>query len=351
MSRSMMTFNVHEGNLEAIVHGYKNGFLRPEEYNNLCQCDSLSDMKAQLQVTEYGNFLQNEGILTSKVITDKALDKLVAEFNEVREWATAPLSTFLDFITYEHMISNVLKLIAAKRSGRDSLDILRKCHPLGNFNGISSLLAATGVEEMFQLVLIDSPIGPFFQSSQQKDFDELSLEYIRGLLHKNYLESFYDLCLEIGGDTATVMCPVLEFEADRLVVTITMNTCGTRDLQAADRRKLYPNFGTLSDAHDDLADVENEDQLKEKLKKFTEFYDMVDDTKGMDTSGKKSLEKRFLDKTVQVYRDALSKQFQYGVFYAWIKLKELEVQNLQWISDCIVQGMKQRVHEYVAITG
>ncbi|CUE87609.1 vacuolar ATP synthase subunit-like, putative [Bodo saltans] len=349
--RSMLNFNVHEGNLEAIVHGYKNGLLRPEEYNNLCQCDALVDLKAQLQVTEYGNFLQNEGVLTSKVICDKALEKLLGEFQEIRDWSEAPLSQFLDFITYEYMINNVLKLIAAKRSGRDSLEILYKCHPLGTFNGISSMLAASTVDEMFELVLIDSPIGKFFQCSQQKDFDELSLEYIRGLLQKGYLEAFYDFCLSVGGDTATVMCPVLEFEADRLVITVTANTCGMRDLQSADRRKLYPNIGTLVDIHDDLADVENEEQLKDRLKRFNEFFELFDDSKGMEGGNKKSLEKRFVEKTVQIYRDALSKQFQYGVFYAYVKLKELEIQNLQWISDCIVQNMKQRVHEYVAITG
>lgn len=347
---SMLSYNVHDGNVEAIVHGYKNGLLRPEEYNNLCQCDALGDLKAQLQVTEYGNFLQNEAVLTSKVICDKALEKLMTEFQEVRDWSVAPLSQFLDFITYEYMISNVLKLIAAKRSGRDSLEILYKCHPLGNFNGISSMLAASTVEEMFELVLIDSPIGKFFQCSQQKDFDELSLEFIRGLLHKGYLEAFYDFCLQIGGATATAMCPVLEFEADRLVITVTANTCGMRDLQAADRRKLYPNFGTLVDAHDELADVENEEQLKDRLKRFNEFYELFDDSKGMDGAGKKSLEKRFVERAVQVYRDAMASQFQYGVFYGWLKLKELEIHNIQWIADCIVQNMKQRVHEYVAIT-
>ena len=58
MGRDMMDYNVHEGHLEAMVHGYRDALLHVDEYNNLCQCDNLGDMKSQLQVTDYGNFLQ-----------------------------------------------------------------------------------------------------------------------------------------------------------------------------------------------------------------------------------------------------------------------------------------------------
>jgi len=40
MSRSFLTFNIHDGGQEATVHGYKNGILRTEEYSNLAQCDT-----------------------------------------------------------------------------------------------------------------------------------------------------------------------------------------------------------------------------------------------------------------------------------------------------------------------
>ncbi len=49
----------------------------------------------------------------------------------------------MDFITYEYMIANVLKLISGARSGRETLDLLYKCHPLGLFEGIGALTAAT----------------------------------------------------------------------------------------------------------------------------------------------------------------------------------------------------------------
>jgi V-type H+-transporting ATPase subunit d len=341
----MLSFNVNGGVLEAMIHGYRNGFLRPDEYNNLVQCDSLGDLKTQLQVTDYGNFLQNEPTLTSRTIADRAIDKLVTEFNEVREWSVQPMAQFLDFITYDYMISNVLKLISAARNSRESLDMLYKCHPLGMFTGISALRGEKSVTKMFNTVLVDSPIGRFFQNSSEKDFDELSLEYIRGLLQKNYLEAFFEFCEAVGGETATVMCPILAFEADRAVITITANTCGVKDITPDDRKRLYPNIGTLEALQDDIKYAEDEEQLKEKLKRFPEFYSMFDDGRGMD-GHKKSIEKKFVEKSVELYKDAMMRQFQFGVFYGWVKLKELEVHNLIWIAECITQNMKSRIHEF-----
>jgi V-type H+-transporting ATPase subunit d len=350
--RSALNFNVHEGNLEAMVHGYRNGFIKSEEYNNLTQCDTLGDLKSQLQVTDYGNFLQNESVLTSRVIAERATEKLCNEFREIREWCDQPLGKFLDFISYDYMISNVLKLIAGARHSRDSLDILYKCHPLGLFDGIAALTAATSVEEMYETVLIDSPIGPFFglAGTQPRDFDELSIEYIRGVLQKNYLEAFYDFVLELGGETAEVMGRVLSFEADRLVVSVASNTAGLKDLLPEDRKKLFPNFGTLVDVQDDLAGVQSSEQIAERLKNgFAEYADLFEDTRSLDSSGGKSIEKKLTARAVEVYRDALGTQFQYGVFYGWVKLKEMELNNLVWIGECITQNMKHRVHEYVPV--
>eukprot|EP00992_Anisonema_acinus_P015330 TRINITY_DN9708_c0_g1_i2.p2 TRINITY_DN9708_c0_g1~~TRINITY_DN9708_c0_g1_i2.p2 ORF type:complete len:197 (+),score=63.92 TRINITY_DN9708_c0_g1_i2:65-655(+) len=165
MSRSELTFNIHDGPVEAIIHGHRCGILRTEDYSNIAQCDTLEDMKLHLASTDYGNFLQNEAHLTSKVITERALEKLVAEFNDLRCNADQPLAEFMDYITYEYMIANVLKIISGARSGRETLELLYKCHPLGIFEGMGALTSATSFEDMYegQGGLIDSPLGKFFQ--------------------------------------------------------------------------------------------------------------------------------------------------------------------------------------------
>ncbi|PRQ26721.1 putative ATPase, V0 complex, c/d subunit [Rosa chinensis] len=54
-----MTFNIHNGYLEAIIRRHRAGFLTAANYNNLCQCETLDDIKIDLSATEYSPYLQN----------------------------------------------------------------------------------------------------------------------------------------------------------------------------------------------------------------------------------------------------------------------------------------------------
>ena len=348
----MLTHNLGAGHIEAMVQGYRNGLLRHDEYNNIVQCETLQDLKAQLQMTDYGNFLQNEGRLTSRVIADRALDKLASEFREVSEWADEPLARFLEFISFDFMISNVLKLVAAVRSGRDALDSLYRCHPLGIFPGMASMTSFSTIEQMRTNVLIDSPIFQFFEHHRGHDLDEYSLEFIRAVLQKNYLEAFYTFCEGLGGETAEVMCAALDFEADRLIVTVAANTAAMADVSVDDRLLMFPSIGTLASVREQLSKVDSREALAEQLKASGHhaWADLFEDVQ--DASGRRQgFERKLLEKSVEVYRDTMSRQFQFGVYFGWVKLKELEVQNLIWISECIVQGMRNRVHEFVNLVG
>ena len=60
----------------------------------------VSDLKLHLQSTDYGNFLANEpGHPTVSLLDTKMKEKLVIEFQHVRNQAVSPLSVFLDYIT------------------------------------------------------------------------------------------------------------------------------------------------------------------------------------------------------------------------------------------------------------
>jgi V-type H+-transporting ATPase subunit d len=169
-------YNLNDGYLDALVRGFKAGILTQANYLNLTQCETLdgnyrglfkgtltplfSDLKLQLSSTDYGNFLQNEpSPLTTTVIAEKAREKMVAEFQYVRAHAVAPLATFLDYISYAYMIDNVILLITGTLHERDTHDLLDRCHPLGMFDSIAALCVATSVQELYDTVLVETPLG------------------------------------------------------------------------------------------------------------------------------------------------------------------------------------------------
>ena len=77
MAYPELYFNIDSGYLEGICRGFRGGILTRAEYLNLVQCESLEDLKVQLQATDYGSFLQNEASpLTVSVIGERQREKL-----------------------------------------------------------------------------------------------------------------------------------------------------------------------------------------------------------------------------------------------------------------------------------
>lgn len=76
----LTTFNAEYGYIEAILRGFRSGFLKSYEYRQLTQCETLDDVKLTLGDTDYLNVLSNVNKLTPEIILKKCEDKFVAEF-------------------------------------------------------------------------------------------------------------------------------------------------------------------------------------------------------------------------------------------------------------------------------
>merc|ERR1712193_9765 len=148
-------------------------------------------------------------------------------------------------------------------------ELVPKCHPLGSFEQMEAINVASTPAELYNAVLVDTPLAPFFESCiNEQDLDEMNIEIIRNTLYKSYLESFFNFCKNIGGETEEVMCEILAFEADRRAFIITLNSFGT-ELTNEDRRKLYPTCGKLFP--DGLAALARADD-PDNVKQVAEFY-------------------------------------------------------------------------------
>ncbi|KAF2169327.1 hypothetical protein M409DRAFT_20551 [Zasmidium cellare ATCC 36951] len=360
-----MFYNATNGYVEGIVRGYRSALLSGQNYGNLTQCENIDDVKLQLGPA-YGDYLAAlPPNPSTSALADKTLDKLVAEFRYLQANATGSLAKFMEYLTYAYMIDNVALLITGTLHERDTKELLERCHPLGWFETMPVLCVATNIEELYNSVLIETPLAPYFKGSiSHHDLDELNIEIIRNTLYKNYLEDFHRFVNEEPGikgtPTQTVMSEVLEFEADRRSINITINSFGT-ELSKQDRKKLYPNFGRL---HPEgtlmLSRADDVEGVRIAVDGVHDYRTMLDQT-GMGGGGLgnqsggiggdegKSLEDLFYQKEMEICKLAFTYQFTHAVVYAWVKLREQEIRNITWISECIAQNQKDRVNNFISV--
>lgn len=348
---SALTFNVNDGYLEALVRGFRSRILSQGDYSNLIQCDTLEDMRLALGATDYGDFLASEpSPLHTTTISEKCTQRLVREFNHLRAQATEPLATFLDMISYQYMIDNIVLLITGTLHERDTTELLEKCHPLGMFDSMAALSVATNVSELYNSVLVDTPLAPYIKDClSEEDLDEMNIEIIRNTLYKAYLEDFYKFSQKMGGDTAEVMTEILQFEADRRSINITINSFGT-ELTKDDRQKLYPSFGLLiPEGIAKLAKADDFETVRAAIEFYGPYRPLFADSFSAASGHEKSLEDSFFEYEAHLNMLAFERQFGYGVFYAYFKLKEQEIRNIVWIAECIQQDQKQKINQYIPL--
>ena len=325
-----------------------------------------------MQETDFGPLLANDSNITPAILESRCLNKMVTEFFYLRANAVEPLATFLDYITYEYMIENVMLLLRGTLSGRNVNELIAQCHPLGMFKEstmrhIPSFEAnSRGYAELYETVLVDTPVGPYFQkfldqaassvsvaSEVRNVLEEVQIEILKNSLMKLYLEDFYTVCIKMGGETAEVMCALLRAKADRNAINITLNSFGTPlndpTMRETDRRRLYPSIGELYPAGTELlTKVDEDSKLVQALSSYP-FYRAIFDKFLNASPDEFSIDDEFYKGEVRLYELAFESQMHMGVFYAYIKLKEQEIRNLVWISECILQRRKDQIANYIPI--
>jgi V-type H+-transporting ATPase subunit d len=160
------------------------------------------------------------------------------------------------------------------------------------------------------------------------------------------------------------MGDLLRWEADFRVLMVTLNALNSplgTSQQIADRNALYPSFGNLyPDGTNRIRRAWNEQTVRAALEPFEkfaslyeqckQFYDK-DTAKAIDHSkGRfKSIEDLLFVELEKLYEMCFENQFHYGIFYAWIKLGEQEVRNIEWICNMVQMGRRGDVEDIIPL--
>jgi len=368
---SLISYNIEHGFFEAVIRGYRSGFLTTNNYRQLCQCETLDDLKLSLTDTDYNGVFSGVSRLTPDIIVTSCITKYVEEWNYIRNQAVGSLATVLDFISYEYMINNISFLIISLIKGGNPETLLAKCHPLGKFPYMSSILtfenSEDGLLDLYKTFLIDTPVAKYFElyflsvlaeghhegmEHIHQIFREEQIEVINDMLKKFWLEDFYAYCLALGGENGAVMGELLDFEADKRAILIMVNSFGTalNDPSRRDeRQKLFASCGKLyPEAINKFQDIGDMAGLSEALSKYP-YSDLFERAE----RDQVPIEHLLLEKEVAVNRYGFDGQSHVGCFYSFIKLKEQERRNLYWISECIQQQMldNDHINRWVPIFG
>jgi len=338
--------------------------------------EDFEDLRLTLQETDYGNFLQAEPALDPKIIATRATQKWVAEIKYVRAGATGRLARFLDFVSFEYMIDNILDLVKAATSSAsvDMQAVVDNCHPLGMLEPavMKSILAYEDLGEdfhaLYRTILVDTPVGRYFTmflqeavdekaatdpDSVRATFAEIPMTLIENSVKKFYLEDFHRFCLEeVGGETAEIMGALLSARADMLTINITYNSLSTDFSRGGrgSRAALFPAFGHLYPGGSELlATVEDEDALRRVLAKSYPDYAALWDHAPVDARGVRDVSDAFFRHAVHMLELAFEGQFHYAPFYAYVKLKEQEAKNIAWLATCLEHGVYGEMERIIPV--
>lgn len=150
------------------------------------------------------------------------------------------------------------------------------------------------------------------------------------------------------------MDDLLKFESDSRTIQIIANSLSFRDLRDARGRETYRtkficNMGYLyPERYEKLKAVTDAKTLKEALdcscyERLVNEANLGEDQRHEAEAGDAKLDDVMLAEASRKYSMAFENGFHFGVFYGYLKLKELEIKNVTWLSELVSMNLSKNM--------
>ena len=301
----------------------------------------------------------------------------MAEIQHMIGQSTQPLTGFLERMLHYYQIDNVVGMIEGLKNEQPLELLLKGLDPLGYFPELKNIKTVEGDDyaTLYQQVLIDLPIGDYFRKFLEASIskiDELKgmrrdarfianimrdykAEKIKNMLKKIWLADFHKYCMDnLPGDVSrSIMDDLLKFESDCMTIQIIYNSLDIGGLSDArgrevERRNYINSLGYLyPDKDRDLNDADSFDKLKSAVKGYEYEHMLSQVSEGargaeFNAAGKSIDDVMFIEKAKR-YSMAFENGFHYGVFYSYLKLREMEIRNLVWLAELVSIGVPRKM--------
>ncbi|XP_029166594.1 V-type proton ATPase subunit d1-like [Nylanderia fulva] len=331
------------GHIIAKIHGKSQVLLKESDYLALQQCDALDEVILKLQSFPYSKYLSEDMKFTKKEFTKRLTKSMIDEFTQLylqNSKEDEELCDLLGYFINHYKIQNFIYLLASKQEDPDLGRSFENIEEIGRFNELNTLKFANDMVDVYKFCVESTFLKDYYHKIHiERDIHKNDFQILHSYLLKHHIDTFYEKCKR--SSTLGYMKTILEFEGDRRIIEIVLNTLNNSEIVNKKRAEMFPNTSSMDlGIRKKLSSCTSVDELRGVLSTHPFYRKMVTVEDEEILNALVELEMRIYVTSFTVYNDL-------SCIYSYFKMKEQEVKNILWIIECILQERKEAMRSII----